>query len=74
MLTIQDVRFKIQDICNEYVSGNPPIHLHSLAAELKTTEQEIIPHLDQLHAQGVITFHDPVTDTFSLIGKNMEEN
>lgn len=67
MLTVNDVRFKILDICNEYHTENPSIHVPSLIFDLNSTKEELIPHLETLHSEGVITFSDPINDTFSLI-------
>jgi hypothetical protein len=57
MLTVNDVHFKINEICNEYIDGIPKIDLHCLISELKTTENEIMPHLDELSDRGIITFN-----------------
>jgi len=74
MLTVNDVRFRIQDICNEYLAGTPFIHVPSLVAELHSTKEEIIPHLEALHNEGMISFYDREKDTFILAGKSRDES
>jgi len=74
MLNVDNIYSKIQDISRKCPSGNPSIPIQSLTSELKTTKEEIIPYLDELHTQGIITFYDPLKGAFSLIGKSMEEN
>jgi len=74
MLTINDVHSKIQYISRKYSLGNPSIPIQSLVSELNVTKEEIIPYLDALHTRGIITFHDPLKETFAYTGKSMEEN
>ena len=73
MLTINDVQLKINDMSNKYFRGTPRIHVNRLSAELQATKEEVLPHLDELDKQGVITFHATLHDIFSLSQKVNDE-
>ncbi len=75
MLTVNDVRLKIQDISSKYHSGAPQIHISHLMDALNVTKGELASHLDELHKQGLITFYDePLKHTFSLSGSAEQVN
>ena len=54
VMTASDVHNKIKEISINYISGRPPIAVDSLANELNITREELLPHIKQLKALGLI--------------------
>jgi Mn-dependent DtxR family transcriptional regulator len=69
MLTTSKVHSKIKEISRMYLSGNPSLHIQSLAQELKADVPTVREHITALETLRLVAYHPDSAEVILLTEK-----